>query len=211
MSRKMEIRQAAVRLFYERGYYGTSLKDVADAVNLRAPSLYNHIESKQKLLQEIMFDGIVSLAEEFESAVASSDVVTEQLRLATEAHIRHHARSSLEAHVNTYEIASLEEPARSDLLELRRSYARAWEALIQRGIDEGVFLTSQPKLAAFSIIDLGAGVARWYRPTGQVSEDALISYYGKLSLQIVGAAKALEAVGSRVDGVPAADSTLMHF
>jgi AcrR family transcriptional regulator len=187
MSRNLEIRQVAVKLFSEKGYNATSLKDIATVMNLRAPSLYNHIESKQKLLQEIMFDGIKSLTDEFTEAVGTASDVTDQLRAATEAHIRHHARQGVVAHVNTYEIPNLEEPAHSKLLEARRTYARMWEDLIQRGIDEGLFDTVHPKLAAFSIIDLGAGVARWFRADGELSEDELVRYYGHLALRIVGA------------------------
>jgi Transcriptional regulator len=186
VSRNQEIRDAAVDLFYRNGYNATSLKDIAKALNLQAPSLYNHIESKQMLLQQIMFDGLESLMREFDEAVGSTSDTVEQLRRGTEAHIRHHARSRVEAHVNTYEIPSLEEPARSRLLAKRRQYARSWEALIQRGIDEHVFDTNQAKLAAFSIIDLGAGVARWYRPGGEVAEKVLLAFYGEIALRIVG-------------------------
>lgn len=185
MSRNLEVREIAVQLFYERGYCATSLKDIAERMHLRAPSLYNHIGSKQQLLQEIMFSGIESLTREFDEAVASAEDVADKIRLGTEAHIRHHIRCRVQAHVNTYEIPSLEEPARTELLRRRRNYARQWEALIAQAVAEGRAFTEHPKLAAFSIIDLGAGVARWYRPGGALSEDSLVDYYGAIALRIV--------------------------
>lgn len=187
MSRNLEVREVAVQLFYERGYHATSLKDIAQRMNLRAPSLYNHIGSKQELLQEIMFSGIESLDSEFEAAVASVQDVTDKIRFGAEAHIRHHIRCRVQAHVNTYEIPSLDEPAHTKLLARRRGYAHKWEMMISQAVAEGRAFTSHPKLAAFSIIDLGAGVARWYRPGGQLSEDEMVAYYGDLSLRIVGA------------------------
>lgn len=185
MSRNLEVREVAVELFYERGYRATSLRDIAQRMNLRAPSLYNHIGSKQELLREIMFSGIDSLSSEFEEAIRSAEDVTEKIRLGAEAHIRHHIRCRVQAHVNTYEIPSLDEPARTELLRRRRDYARRWESLIAQAVFEGRAATKHPKLAAFSIIDLGAGVARWYRPGRAISEDRLVDYYGELALRIV--------------------------
>lgn len=185
MSRNLEVREVAVQLFYERGYRATSLKDIAQRMNLRAPSLYNHIGSKQELLQEIMFSGIDSLANEFDEAVSSAEGVTDKIRLGAEAHIRHHIRCRVQAYVNTYEIPSLDEEPRRELLSRRRNYARRWEALIAQAVAEGRAFTRHPKLAAFSIIDLGTGVARWYRPGGSLSEDSLVDYYGDLALRIV--------------------------
>jgi AcrR family transcriptional regulator len=187
ISRGQEIRDAAVALFYERGYNGTSMKDIAAAVTLAAPSLYNHLSSKQDLLRELMFDGIEEMDREFQSALDSTDDVVGQIRAAAEAHVMHHARRRRGAHVSTYEIPSLDEPARSVLLDRRRSYARAWQELIERGNREGACNAPSPKLAAFAILDMGIGVARWYRAGGDLSEHQLAAYYGDLALRVVGA------------------------
>jgi AcrR family transcriptional regulator len=185
--RQAEIREAALRRFYERGYHATSLKEIARDVDLRAPSLYNHIDSKQRLLQDIMFEGIESLISEVQSAIAGADSILDKIRLGAEAHIRHHAQRRIAAHVNTYEIPALEEPARTNLLRRRRDYAHMWRTLVETGVREGVCLTDNPKLAAFALIDLGAGVARWFRPDGEIREDGMIAFYGDLALRIVGA------------------------
>jgi AcrR family transcriptional regulator len=185
LSRPLEIRAAAIRLFYERGYNATSLKEIADVVQLRAPSLYNHIDSKQKLLQEIMFDGIAALTKDFDDAVAQSHDLIEQIRLGAEALVRHNVRRQQQAYVNTYEIPSLEEPARTELIRQRRAYIDRWVALIKRGVAEGVVVAPEPMLAAFNIIDLIAGLARWYRPSGRWTEDDLVAHYGRLTLCIL--------------------------
>jgi AcrR family transcriptional regulator len=182
MSRSREIQAAAVQLFYERGYNATSLKEIADVLRLRAPSLYNHIDSKQKLLQDIMFDGVSAITADFEAATAESDDVIEQIRLAAAALVRHNIHRQTRAYVNTYEIPSLEEPARSELIRQRRAYAARWAKLIERGVAEGLIVAPEPMLMAFSIIDLIAGLARWYNHSGRWSEDALVAHYSRLTL-----------------------------
>ena len=54
--KKQIIQEAAVRLFRDKGYSATSMRDLADAVNLKASSLYNHISSKEEILKDICFE-----------------------------------------------------------------------------------------------------------------------------------------------------------
>lgn len=182
MNRPLEIRDAAIRLFYERGYNATSLKEIADVVQLRAPSLYNHIDSKQKLLQDIMFDGVGALIADTDVAIAGSDDIIEQIRLAAGALVRHNIVRQRQAYVNTVEIPSLEEPARDELIRRRRAYIDRWVALIERGVAEGRVIAPEPMLSAFNIIDMIAGLARWYRPEGRWSQDQLVAHYGRMVL-----------------------------
>ena len=53
-SRRAEICDAALSVFAERGYHGTSMEEIARVVGMRASSLYNHVSSKQELLAGIM-------------------------------------------------------------------------------------------------------------------------------------------------------------
>src|SRR6185503_16864181 len=56
-ARREELTRVAARLFAERGYQGTSLADLADALGMQKPSLYHHIDSKEDLLWEVAWDG----------------------------------------------------------------------------------------------------------------------------------------------------------
>ena len=63
--RRIELTRAAARLFAERGYQGTSLADLADALGVQKPSLYHHIDAKEDLLWEVACEG----AEAFHAAL----------------------------------------------------------------------------------------------------------------------------------------------
>ena len=63
--RRIELTRAAARLFAERGYQGTSLADLADALGVQKPSLYHHIDSKEDLLWDVCAEG----AEAFHAAL----------------------------------------------------------------------------------------------------------------------------------------------
>ena len=56
LSRKEQIIKIAQNMFREKGYAGTSMRDLANAVGIEAASLYNHIKSKSELLHELVFN-----------------------------------------------------------------------------------------------------------------------------------------------------------
>lgn len=186
VSRRDQIRATAITLFAERGYRGTSMKDIAGALDIRAPSLYNHLSSKQDLLREVTIGTMVELQHELDCALLSTDDVVEQVRRGAEAHVLHHALHPREVQLGNREIASLEEPARTELLTRRREYARAWQRLIERGNACGCFHARSPKLAAFSILEMGIGVATWFKPDGPMSAEQISAHFGEMALRLVG-------------------------
>jgi len=185
--RVSEIRVAAVQLFYEQGYNATSLRDIAKVMGLRAPSLYNHISSKQQLLQDIMFDNTFSLRGLIDAATERGGETVVQLKLAAESLMRYAAQHRFQVHVSMSELPNVDEPAKGQLVRLRLENFDRWRNLIRRGCKEGVFTTKHPGLSAQAILDLGAGVSYWYRPGGLYDEDKFATYYSEIALRIVGA------------------------
>ena len=190
-SRRTDVRDAALGLFAERGYHGTSMKDIAEAVGMRAPSLYNHVGAKQELLVEIAERTLVDLQHLHEEAVASTRDVAEALRRAVEAHVRYHARHPREVRVANRDLPALEPANRERVIGMRRTYARSWQALLQRGADAGRFDVPDPRLASYALLEMGIGVATWFRPDGPLSEDAVAYHYGDMALRLAGASRAL--------------------
>src|ERR1700712_2128331 len=115
-ARSIDVRDAALTLFAERGYHGTSMKDIAGARQLSAPSLYNHVSAKQEILRDVMSETMTSLIKIVKSAIAGAEEPVERLRRAAEAHVRFHARHPREVRVGNHEIAALEEPHRKAIV-----------------------------------------------------------------------------------------------
>src|SRR5881394_1693824 len=85
-ARREELTRIAARLFAERGYQGTSLADLAEALGMQKPSLYHHIEAKEDLLWEVAWEG----AEAFHAGLdrlPEGLAATERIRLALRAHL----------------------------------------------------------------------------------------------------------------------------
>lgn len=184
--RAAAIRVAALRLFATQGYRATTMADIGAAVGIRGPSIYKHVSGKQVLLAEIMLGTMDALIAAHAEAAGSATDVRDQLRRAVEAHVRYHARHQLEAFVGNREIASLDQPDRDRVLRRRSTYERSFRKLIERGAAEGVFDVRSARLASYSILDMGMGVANWFHDGGEFSVEQLAYQYGDLALRLVG-------------------------
>src|SRR2546430_15736163 len=86
-SRKSELTRQAARLFAEKGYHGTSIGDLAEAMGVQKGSLYAHIDSKADLLWEVARDGAAAFHAGLDT-VPEGLTANERIRLALRAHLR---------------------------------------------------------------------------------------------------------------------------
>ena len=171
--RKQHILEAAARLFRDRGYAGTSMRDLAEAVNLQASSLYNHITSKQDILREICFnnayrylDGISQVEEKFASA-------TEKVQALIGLHIEVATQDFTSITAFNDEWRHLKEPYLSHFRELRRAYESRFRDIIQQGIDSGEFTALDANAALYTILSAVRWVYDWYRPERRGEVEAI--------------------------------------
>jgi hypothetical protein len=144
------------------------------------------VGSKQELLARIMTGTMEDLLRTHRAAVTGCEDQVERLRRATEAHVRYHARHRQEAFVGTREIRSLEEPHRAEVLTLRAAYEQAFRDLLTEGVEAGRFRVPTVKLTSYAILDLGMGVAVWYREDADLTEDQVVYQYGDFALRLAG-------------------------
>ena len=156
--------QAALELFAAKGYRATTMAEIGLLLGIRGPSLDKHIASKQELLVEIMCSTMDRLLSDQRAAIATASDVEIQLRLVVEAHVRFHVHHRAEAFVGTREINSLEEPHRREIVVQRSRYERGFRSSIERGCAEETFHVASARLVPYAIVDMGMGVAVWFRP-----------------------------------------------
>jgi AcrR family transcriptional regulator len=139
-SRRSELTREAARLFAERGYHGTSIGDLAQALGVQKASLYAHISSKQDLLYAAMREG----ADAFHAAldaVPEEAPASEKVRLAMRSHLRVVADQLDVATVFVREWRYLEGERRDEILEERRRYEERFRAYFREGRELGELRT----------------------------------------------------------------------
>src|SRR5947199_10186285 len=135
-SRKSELTRQAARLFAEKGYHGTSIGDLAEAMGVQKGSLYAHIESKADLLWEVARDGAAAFHAALD-AVPDDLPPAEKIRLALRAHLRVVAEQLDVATVFIREWRYLEGDRREQFVSERRRYEERFRALFQEGRELG--------------------------------------------------------------------------
>ena len=177
---------AACALFADRGYRGTSMKDIAEVLGVSAPGLYNHVASKQEILHAIMDKAMDRAIAALDAALAGVDDVSEQLRRATESLVLDFLRYPAEVTVCKNEVRNLEPANRLAIVAKRDQYGARVRGIIERGHRGGRFRTRTPQLAAFAVLEMGNGAKSWFRPSGRYPDTYVASEYGEFALRIVG-------------------------
>lgn len=176
---------AALTLFAQRGYHGTALSQIAEALGVRVPSLYNHMTSKQQLLEVIVSRTLDDVHADFAAAVAGVDAPVERLRRATRVYALRHATHRREALVVRRDTTSLPEPSRTRMRERRREHERAVRAVIADGVARGDFAVGDPALASFAILEMAVSIARWFRDDGPLTATEVADEYAAFALRLV--------------------------
>ncbi len=159
-TRKEEIINTAAKLFKEKGFSAVTMRDLAKAMGIKAASLYNHIDSKQDILKDI----IISLAEEFTNGmelIKKSDATAiGKLKQIVALHLQITIQ-------NTHGMASLNndwmhlEDQLDYYLELRRNYEKDFMDIIESGMESGEIIDSNPEVIMFSILSTLRSLYLW--------------------------------------------------
>jgi TetR/AcrR family transcriptional regulator, cholesterol catabolism regulator len=177
------IRHAAVDLFYKHGYETTTLRGIADKVGIQVGSLYNHIESKEKLLYSIMSEVMLDLLASLEKALEPHTEPVDRMRAAVECHVMFHAERAKEVFVGNSELRSLEPANRRAVVALRDRYEATFLQILEQGGEAGVFYFTDAKLLTYAILATGTQVSSWYRPRGRLTLRQIASIYSDFVLR----------------------------
>jgi AcrR family transcriptional regulator len=165
--RKDQIRLKAQTLFRERGYAATSMRDLAEGLGIEAASLYNHISSKEEILQDICFAMAESFFATVEPIALSHLGPSEKLSQCIEAHLKVISESLDAAAVFQHEWRHMGEPYLSDFKLMRRRYEQMFRRLIDEGIVTGAFRNVDSVLAARTLLSAANWTYEWMKPTGK--------------------------------------------
>jgi acetoacetyl-CoA synthetase len=181
------ILSAALQAFAERGYHGTTTRELAERTGLSVPGIYHHYRSKQDILVDLMMLVIDELIDRSRQAVAGAAVTPRaQFDALVESLLRFHMFRKQGAIVSTSELRSLEPDNRAKYVARRDEQQRMLDKIILAGVESGQFTTPYPADASRAIASLCVGVASWYRADGQLSVETLLERYLAIAEAIVG-------------------------
>lgn len=162
-----DVVRAAGRLFAERGFHGTSMRDLGSEVGLLGSSLYSHVAGKHELLVEVVRRGAELFQRLAEDVLSTDTEATDQLRMLIAGHVRIVVDNLDEARTILNEARFLAPEERAPIVDMRNRYEDAYRTVIARGVERGEFDRSvDPAFGAINVLSLLNAIERWYRPDG---------------------------------------------
>ncbi len=171
--RKDQILQAAAKLFRERGFFATSVRDIAEIVGLQGGSLYAHIASKDDVLWEIVSHSADRFFKTLKPVIDSDRDTPRKLRDAIIAHVGVITADLDSAAVYTNEWRHLSDTRRAEFTARRDEYQELFRGLVRQGIREGYLSPVDEAYATLFILSALNYVYLWFRAEGRMSSEAL--------------------------------------
>jgi AcrR family transcriptional regulator len=162
---EQQIMQHATALFAERGFAGTSLQDIADAMGVTRPALYHYVANKDELLGRLVAEITAEPAVILEEINKCADLgPLDRLRRMVRAIAVHQAAAPERFRLLIRSEAELPEPLSKEYDRGRRRVLTEFVKVLKGGIDAGVFRPMDPRIGALGIIGMINWMAWWYRP-----------------------------------------------
>jgi AcrR family transcriptional regulator len=171
-----DVVRAAGRLFADRGYHGTSMRDLGKELGLLGSSLYSHVSSKQDLLVEVVEEGSRLFEGSAEKALATEGTASDRLQALIAGHVDVVVDNIEVARTFLNEARMLDGEHRSRIIAARDHYEEAFRSVIREGMADGSLGREvDPKIVSILILSILNAIERWYRPDGDLDRDALVT------------------------------------
>jgi TetR/AcrR family transcriptional regulator len=160
--------RAAAQCFNQKGYSGSSLKDVANILGLTDAALYYYVKNKEELVYLCYVRAGEVGRESMDRAVAEGscglDTITRYIRYHVEAMTGERGPVAIMS-----EIPSLEPEHRDQVLQISRDHSNRFEAVLEQGIDDGSITPCDVRMTGNAIMGALNWVPKWFHGDADVA------------------------------------------
>lgn len=183
LKKSEEIQEVISRLFAEKGFHATSMRDIARELNMNKSSLYYYVDSKEGILFKLINDALdasLEIVKEIcEREISPEEKLDEVLRF----YIRHYGKRKEALKLLVNEVDSLQEEYRSVLIDKQKRFVKLLESIFEELIAEGKMTEIPPAIATFAFFGMAHYTIRWYDKEGPVSVDELAKMFLKIFMR----------------------------
>ncbi len=174
---KTIIKSVCIDLFFKKGYFATSVSDIARGSGIQKASIYYHYASKEDLLFHILMSTMNDLTITLEQRLAVVAGVEPRMRAAVRVHVAFHLERQKENFIANAELRGLTAEHHQTIVDMRDQYELIFQDLIRQGTGEGVFADVDVKILSYAILTLCTAGATWYKPDGRLAVDEIADIY----------------------------------
>lgn len=179
---KQTIQSVSIDLFYRKGYFATSISDIAKGCGIQKASIYYHFSSKEELLFQIMHTTMTELLIHLEACLQGISNIERRFRAAISGHVQFHLNRQKETFVANSELRGLSPEHYQQIVAMRDEYERVFQALIADGKASGCFADVDVKILSYAILTLCTSGAFWFKSAGRLAVDEIAEIYEKFIL-----------------------------
>lgn len=172
-SRRSDLVQTSARLFREKGYEKTTVRDIAAAAGMQAGSWFYYFKTKQEILAAIMEQGMARSLQDLEAIASQALPPREAFRQLVQVHLHTLLAPDHDfISVLLYEWRSLDLQSRSKIIALKDRYEAIWDAVIEALHQSGDWAapTRFDRLFMFGALNW---TAQWFKAGSGLTIDAL--------------------------------------
>jgi AcrR family transcriptional regulator len=191
------IRAAALSVFVEHGFDGSSMREVAGRANMSIAGLYHHFPSKLDILFDLMSRTMDEIIEGGRATLEAAGIDSgSRLAAVVRMHVLFHVQRRAESVVSNTELRSLDLPRREKIMVKRDSYQRTIYEIIAEGQRRREFDVSDVAGVTRALITMCTAVSTWYREDGPSTPEEIADLYSELALRMVGQKRLAEHVAA---------------
>ncbi|MEZ4874695.1 MAG: TetR/AcrR family transcriptional regulator [Flavobacteriaceae bacterium] len=172
-SRKTEIISKAAALFKEKGYSAVSMRDIAQAMGIKAASLYNHIDGKQEILSILILDLATEFTQGMHEILQMKNSPLQKIEKLIELHIDITVNQSEALAALNNDWMHMAEGDVAHFVAMREAYEENFRSIIKEGISLGQLQQRHPEVILFSILSTLRTLYLWYQKRGKLDVNVL--------------------------------------
>ncbi len=195
---------AALTAFAERGFHGTTTRDIAGLAGVSPGALYVYFPSKADVLETIMRAGLDAALQVLIGSLDGVAGPTARMHRMVYTFVGWHAEHRTVARVVQYALPGLDEKRRAEIIAIRRQFDRVVQEEIEAGVASGDFDVTDSRDAARAVLSLAIDVSRWYSERSRMRPEELAAAYADLVLRMLGVPAEVAAALRVPNGRPAA-------
>jgi len=184
--KRERILEVASQLFYQHGFSGTTMDDVAARLSVTKPFIYTYFDNKHALLVAIYEMAAQRLLATLRQAMTLDGTPDAQLRGFVQGFARENMESVMLSTVFLQEEKHLDEKYLMSIRKQQHEFDRQLAELIRRGRAAGLFHVEDPTVASLAITGMVRWIQRWYKPDGRLPVDEISRLLADMALGAVG-------------------------
>ncbi|HEY8068909.1 MAG TPA: TetR/AcrR family transcriptional regulator [Burkholderiales bacterium] len=174
-NRRGELLRVCARLFREKGFDGTTIRDISSAAGMHSGSPFYHFASKQEMLLAVMEEGLAEGLRRSEAVLAGRLPPAQKFRRLVRAHLGTILEDGNDfIPVLLYDWRSLTPANRRRVIALKDRYDALWQRMLDELARAGL-IRGDAKLARLLVLGAVNWSAQWYKPRGRMTLDQVAS------------------------------------